>query len=324
MSYTTILQGSFLSTAAPQLITLESGVDWMRVYNFTQAAARTNAVAGEWYWQKGMAANDGLVWTYTNGGVAVNPCALTLNTCSGAVLNGFTFINTTVNAPGVTTALTAVSADAIPVVTTAVAPSTGTVVRLYNVLGAQQLGGVDFTVTNLSGTTFQLANMAQIVAGTTGNYSVIPFDPYFYPTRRTISIISKAASAVVTMTVNHGYSVGQNVRFVVPASYGMTQINGLLGVITAVTASTITVNINSTAFTTFAWPTTAQGPFALAEVIPVGEAAFQPYANNLTDGVQNNGVTAMSLGFNVTVGGPAGLAVNDVMYWTAGKSFSSN
>lgn len=63
-----------------------------------------------------------------------------------------------------------------------------------------------------------------------------------------ITAITKAASAVLTLGT-HPLVAGQSVH--VSGVAGMTQINGLRALITAVTATTITVGINSTAFSTY-------------------------------------------------------------------------
>ncbi len=63
-----------------------------------------------------------------------------------------------------------------------------------------------------------------------------------------ITGISKASSAVVTLGA-HTYVTGMSVNFKSVA--GMTQINGLRGLITSYDATTITVNINSSAFSVY-------------------------------------------------------------------------
>jgi len=63
-----------------------------------------------------------------------------------------------------------------------------------------------------------------------------------------ITAITQAASAVVTVGT-HTFVVNESVYF--SGVVGMTQINGLRGTITAIAATTITVNINSTAFTAY-------------------------------------------------------------------------
>jgi uncharacterized protein (TIGR02217 family) len=64
----------------------------------------------------------------------------------------------------------------------------------------------------------------------------------------TVTAITQAASAVVTVGA-HTFLVGESVHFI--GVVGMTQINGLRGTITAVGGTTITVNINSTAFSAY-------------------------------------------------------------------------
>lgn len=63
-----------------------------------------------------------------------------------------------------------------------------------------------------------------------------------------ITGISKASQAVITLGA-HGLVVGQSVQ--VSGVAGMTQINGMRALITAKDATTITVAINSTAFSTY-------------------------------------------------------------------------
>jgi uncharacterized protein (TIGR02217 family) len=65
---------------------------------------------------------------------------------------------------------------------------------------------------------------------------------------RSITAITKAASAVVTVGA-HTFSANDTVHFT--GVVGMTEINGLRGLVTSVGATTITVAINSTAFTTY-------------------------------------------------------------------------
>ncbi len=117
---------------------------------------------------------------------------------------------------------------------------------------------------------------------------------------------------MITLSVAHGYTVGQEVRFNVPSAFGMTEINGLLGVITAVTTgstNTITVNIDSTGFTAFAFPTSAVAAAGVtfAQVVPVGEAAInsvsQPFGNLLDDATRNVSVTGVIVGSTVQTTG---------------------
>jgi len=64
-----------------------------------------------------------------------------------------------------------------------------------------------------------------------------------------ITGISQASSAVLTLGASHGRVVDDSIH--ISAVAGMVEINGLRGTITAVTATTVTVNIDSSLFTTY-------------------------------------------------------------------------
>lgn len=326
MDNTIIQQGRFTATGSAVTLQIRSDVDWMAVYNITVgAASQTTAVGVKYYWQRGFPT--AAKWT-TFKSNAANAANLEQYITSA----GFTLVDSSVNPNAALQAtITAISNASIPVVSNSGTNglSAGDVVRLYNVASAQQVGGFDFTVgyNTLTTGTFSLDYMSQIVAGTTGSFRKLNFDPLFYPRRRYITKISQAASAVVTLSVTHGYKVGQEVRFIVPDAFGMSEISGLLGTITAINTATtngntITVNIDSSGFTAFAWPLSAAVPFTAAEVVPVGEdtsAALAAGVDILSDATLNTGYIGMVLtgGANNPGGG-----ASDVVYWVAGKSFS--
>lgn len=330
MDNTIIQQGTFTSTGASVTIPLRSGVDWMTVYNTTQAAATLGAnTKVKFYWQFGFP--QGSQWAESKLFNFVANTNITYTT-----VGGFTYIDSSINRYGPTNATITAISTANPAVVTNTGSNglvAGNVVRLNNIVGAPQFSGIDFTVGNgtLTGGTFSLDYAPVLaVAGTTATWEVVKFDPLYYPTRRYVTSISQATQAVIQFSVTHGYQVGQTIRLQVPAAYGMTQMNNVLATIVAVnttvapgaTSNSVTVNIDSTAFTAFAWPTNAIGAFTPAQAIPVGEntaSALALNVNILGDATYNSGYIGMNL-----MGGagfPAG-ANNDVMFWTAGKSFS--
>lgn len=327
MDNTIIQQGSFTSTGASVTIPVRSDIDWMAVYNITQAAAsQTTPVGVKYYWQRGFAS--GAKWT-TFKSNAANASNLDQYITS----NGFTLIDSSLQAPGVLNAtITAISNAAIPVVSNSGTNGlvAGDIVRIINVTSAQQLGGMDFTVgyNTLTSGTFSLDYMAQIVAGTTGSWRKIPFNPIFYPRRRSITAITQASQAVVTLSVTHGYSAGQKVRLIVPAAFGMVEMNGLQATIVSVnttttSGNTITLDVDSSAFTAFSFPLSAATPFSPAEVVPMGEDSAEALllgVNTLADATENQSLIGMRLTGGASC--PAG-AASDVIYWVAGKSFSN-
>lgn len=319
--YSGTMQGRFTSDGTTKTLMLRPDVDWIRVYNLTNTYADATAGA-EFYWQRGMTQGRGTVYskTVTTGVTTVAQIAAN---------SGFLLVDSSLNVPQAAVAYTAVSNGTPPVVSTgntAGLVAGQTIVRMVTPSGSdvRELGGLDFTVgTLVSNTSFQLKYMAQVAAGTfDGTFRVIPYDPIFYPRSRYISAITQAAQAVVTMTVTHGYQVGQVIRFIVPDAYGMKEINGLQGTILAIntTTNTITVNIDTTAFTAFVFPLDAAYPFSPAQVIPVGANTAVAIANNqnvISDSIVNTAYLGIQL-----MGGASlpGGAANDVVYWVAGKS----
>lgn len=109
-----------------------------------------------------------------------------------------------------------------------------------------------------SGTLFRIAVST---AGTTGGALTVN-DSNALVTAQTITGITQATSGVVTLSTGGGsnpFSVGQTITFA--SIVGMTQLNGLVGTVTAIggvtTAWTVTFNINTTAFTAWASAGTA-------------------------------------------------------------------
>lgn len=310
---TILQQGKYTSTGVRKLLSIRSDVDWMNLYNFTQAStSQTPGRLVEAYWQRGMAPGTGLVNLKLNGANTITRQAI--------LEQGFTLIDSSSNPVGaLDSTITAINAFAHPVVTVASTTKLvdGDVVRIINVVGAQQLGGYDFTIDVFNTTTFELSFMAQIVAGTTGSFRKIAFDPLFYPTHRSIARISQEITANIEMTVAHGFTIGQRVRMQVPAAFGMTEMDNLDGTIQAISQSVISVDIDSTGFTPFVFPLTAALPFTPALVVPIGMGSQESTVNLLDDATRNLGIIGMEIGPGI-VG-----ADQDVMYWAAGKSFSN-
>lgn len=322
-----ILQcGRFTSDGTSKILNLRTGVDYIRVKNLTIAAAsQTTAIGVEHFWQVGFP--NGSQWMTLKSNAA-NAANLTQYLTTG----GFSLLDTSIIQPGIlnngSTGISAITNATPPVVTvgSTAGMAPGAIVRLFDVAGGSQLDGYDFTVgyNTFSGTTFSLDYMsAQGAIGATGDFRVIPFDPQIYPQLRYISAVTRGTSTVVKMTVTHGYQRGQTVRFVVPAEFGMVELDGLTGTITAIdttttTGNTITVDIDSSTFTAFAFPASGGPAFTAAQVIPVGDDTAYAVQNNLNI---SSGATRNTQLIGIRLAGGANLpggANGDVMYWEAG------
>lgn len=319
---TLLQQGRFTSDGNNNTLQIRSDLDWMWVRNYTNYGATGNDGI-DFFWQRGFADGAALYKFKSGGGNTVNAGALSTG--------GFTLVDTSGNPLTNNTALTNTTNATQPVVSTTNTGNltTGSIVRLYSLNNTPNIGGIDFEVdTVVSNTSFRIRYAlasAPGAASTSGNWRQIKWDPIYYPRWRFVANITAANPAVITTTVSHGYTVGQKIRIYVPSDYGMTQINGLQGTITAVTASTITTDIDASSFTSFAWPAVANYPFSFARIVPVGEDLAEALSSTATsnfnqfdDAVDNQAYIGMILGGG---GSAPGGASSDVMYWVAGKSF---
>lgn len=380
MDGTIIGQGSFLAnlvnatgtiTAAnPTIIAIPSGVDWLKVYNYTQFGTvgtttatfqgTANASVGfEFYWQRGMAAGTGIV--YYKGAASAVMDADTL------VSGGFTLYDPSGQDPqalpllGAAVATTASTNATRPVVSTAntAGISVGTIVRMSNT-AQTDVNGIDMVVGAVTAnTSFTLLTATNPLAtapgaiGGAGFYRIVNYNALFYPRRRFVVKVTQAVTPTVSTSIPHGLCAGQLIRFEIPNLIpvaGMTQLNGLTATVLSVTDDyNFVINIDTSAFTAFAWPTIAQQPSSFPHFNPVGEdtanalvnlnaqvptiAGLQIFNTNtgiLSDSTVNTGFLGMILGsggngveLTTPIIGPAGTttsSVPDTIYWVAGKS----
>ena len=322
-----IVTGTFTTDAAasPVIINLPCAADEIEITNLTDIVTATNtpAVVVQARGLSAMRSGTALAKSGTGAGLTI-PESMILS-------NGFTFFTDTAGQNlSAATALTAISQAATAVVatgdTTTVPLVAGDVVRLYTTTGMLQVASMDFSVgTVVANTSFQLKYLNSAgfgAAATSGTWRKIPFaggpsvnvggvapNPRFYPRSRYVTAITAANPAVVTLSVAHSFTVGEKVRLIVPAAFGMVQMNNQLATITAVNlaANTITLDIDSSSFTAFAFPTSAiaAAGITFAQVVPVGEAAVNtvalPVGGSLADSAQNVSKSGVYVGSGVLV-----------------------
>lgn len=297
MAFTILTGGSFTSTGVGVNIPLPSSADYFRTWNITQlaAASPTAVVGGEWFGPAfgagASAANSGIRWKKA-GSSAILMDSFSTSTAS----DGFTYVT---SAPIVeaqaANAITAISAANPAVVTQTNTYSNGDFVRIYNTTGDLTIGGMVFQISSVSGAGYTLLGLANIAgnglaAATNGNTRRVSKFAAVDPERLFITNISQATQAVVSTSIDptNYYVVGMKIHFSVPASFGMTQIDQLTGTILAVNAVAasgnigaynLTVDIDSSAFTAFAFPVSAGSPTKqlFATLVPAGAATtFNP------------------------------------------------
>lgn len=330
MAFSGTMQGAFVSTGVPYLVVLRSGFSWIKTYNITQEYANTAGAMVEGYFDP-ISMTNGQGTQYTRGGGGA------LSVSQIAANAGFFVYDSSIQTVGPNVAITAITTGTPPVVDTANTAglvANSTIVRIYQTTNATQLEGIDFTVGAVTpNTSFQLLYGPTIaLAGTNGSYSIIPYDPFYYPRNRIITAITAQANtgyAQVVTSVTGGFVVGQKVTFTIPqvdaTHYGITQLNGQTGTVIAVdlATNTFTVNINITGYGTFAFPINASPAFTPAQITPAGSDTAVIYANNVAPtgpayvDTAQTGVLLMS-GAN----SPAGVNLDQIL-WVAGTSWNT-
>jgi len=332
MAFTLITQGSFLSTGVGVKINLPSSADYFKTYNLTQmplAPATAVVVMAEWFGGSLINPNSGLRWKKTNSTNALNLDTFGTATAS----NGFTYVTTApsieAQAPNAITAITAASPAVVSQTNTY---SEGDIVRIYNTTGMLQYGGMAVQISSVSGAGYTLTGIraAGLTAGTAGFTRRVSKAAAVDPEYLFVTEITKAVQAVVRTSIDPTpfYVVGMKIRFSVPGTYGMTEINGLTGTIVALSSAnyTMTVDIDSTSFTTFAFPLTTASPTAqaFATLAPAGaKTSFDPVTLVQTgyDFVKQPFHTGQFTPYMFLAGGaqsPAG-ASGDSILWQAFK-----
>lgn len=329
MPFTILDGGSFTSTGAGAKILLPSSADYFRTWNITQIgqANPNKVVMGEWFGSKfgaGQSADGtGLKWVKTNVLLQVSPFA------SG----GFTYVNSSpvVEAESAA-AITNISRADPAVVTQANSYSENDILRIYLTIGMPQIGGMDFQISNVSGAGYDLIGLdssAFSADATSGYTRRISKYNAVEPEALYVTKVTRGVSTVVRTSVDPGnyYVVGMKMRFSIPSSFGMTQLDGLTGTILAIDSATyeLTVDIDSQSFSAFAFPAAADiSAQRFATVAPAGASTkydpnLQVYTGyNFSLQPFHSGQFVPYMYLAAGAQSPAG-ALNDVINWMAYK-----
>lgn len=299
LPYSFIGCGTYTNPATPvvQNIALTDVPDWFFVKDTTNWGAQStaaNPIYSEWF--SSMTAGSFLALgqpSSTGSGVA-------LYTSQGTS-GGFTFINQALPPTFGKVAVTAVNGTTFVVSTgTTTGINVGDNVRLVGIAGALEISSILFTVTAVSAATSltlgyaatAVSNGWTIANGTTGFYQKV-YPTGFYPNELPVLQITQAAQAKVYFGRPNTFTPGEIVDFQIPTSYGMTQLSNLTGkpggaarvLVSTNTASesSITINVNTTGFTAFAYPTSANfaGNPSPATCFPAGSGVV-PYNGSAT------------------------------------------
>lgn len=258
--------------------------------------------------------------------------------------NGFTFFD-----PANPPTFAPLAATAINNVTWVVAmANTGSIVvgdyvKVINPVGMLQMSGLVAQVTavtpNVSITLGYVASAVAaglVVAAPATSASIIKFIPNrFYPRAKQTLFVTNANQATVYFAGQNDFTPGELLDFITPAPFGMIQLNSLtalsgaarvLTVTNSATVSSVTLDLNTSGYTPFVYPTSAnftsgKSPAftmpAGSGVVPFNGSATVPASppgTNLADAFDNRNQYLMQIGTSA-VGVP-----NAKMQWMAFKA----
>lgn len=347
LPYSFIGKWDYVNPATPIAVNIPmtDKPDWVIVKNLTNWGD-TTAITGietEWFSSMAQGSYIGMSQTVTTDA---------LSTIAGTS-GGFTFIDQT-NPPTYSkVAITAITTSTGVVLTgTTTGINVGDYVRLINVVGALELTSIAFQVTAVSaGVSITLGMLATAVtaglvaaAGTTGFYQKV-YPGFMYPKLSPVLYITQATQAKVYFAKPNDFTPGELVDFQIPVPYGMTQLSNLtatpvagatvnkpgaarvLQTINSATESSIVLDYDTTGFTAFVYPTSANyaggaSPAvcfpAGSGIVPFGASAttigsatlpLSPPGTNLVDSFDNRAQYVMNLGLSVVGAASAHMVV---------------
>lgn len=313
--------------------------DWVIVKNLTNWGDTTAITSIESEWFSSMAQGSYIAENQT---VTTNALVSAAGTSGG-----FTFVDQTNPPTYPKVAITAVNGTTFVVSTgTTTGISVGDFVRLINVVGAHELSTILFQVTAVSAGVSITLGMAATAAtagwtianGTTGFYQKV-YPGFMYPKAKTVLYITQATQAKVYFGTPNDFTPGELVDFQIPTPYGMTQLSNLtatptagptgnppgaarvLSVTNTATESSIVLDYDTTGFTAFVYPTSANfaGGNSPATCFPAGSGVVplngsatipqSPPGTNLQDAFDNRAQYVMNLGLNVVGAASAHMVV---------------
>lgn len=321
--YSRLARGSFTSAGTSQVINLPFQPTHVNLTNYTAFSAPAQYSVTRAFWDiamgQGVAAFDYIEASSSPWITAVDYTTSGITTFSAGQLLQYGPKIQIVSATAANPIVFTVSANTYNV---------GDVVvfeGLYqsSTTGMPQICGMPFIVSAATSTTFSVvwpgagSNYTALSSSPTGAYVQKVLYPYLYePGTAFIEAISLGTTTTVTTTAPHNFTVGQEIAFRIPASWGTTQLNSLPNTttpgspiyyyVTSVTSNTQFVcNANSTGYTAFNTnQTVASVPgLTFPQVVAVGDVN--------TGGVQYSGgklypsPVIPTYSGNSTINGPA-------------------
>ena len=285
-----IAAGSFVSTGNGLVLPFAGTPDIVRLYYQGDSAGDiwiSSANPGkvkEVYWNRNMADFSALITKNTDGAATDQKAFVSAG--------GVSYYDPEFGQLGPAIVGTAIS-QANPASVTAAGHGlqTGDIVLITGSTGMLQIAGMYFQITRTGVNTFTLNGLDSSGFAAPATAAVIRkvlYPGIWQPQSCLITKITQAADAVITTSVDHGYVADQLIYLSVAPQFGMSEAAGKITKIKSVTANTMTVELDTTGFTAFAFPASAAGPFDFPNLSNYGadsSLVLNAYRNDAVPGV---------------------------------------
>jgi len=299
----------------PDFIVLKSITGW---------GESSDAQAIEWWWEKSMSQGTAKGILQASEGSTPQVPAMTSYFISSSGISTYNTANPPSFAALATTAITGIAGTFVVTMASTGSIAVGDWVRLYSTTGELQIAGYTFQVTavtaNVSITLGYMASSGMTFAADATAGQVLKYIPNrMYPRWNYIANITQASQGVVYFTGKNDFTPGEIISFRVPSQFGMDEINNkevrVLSVTNSATVSSITIDLDTSGYTAFTFPTSAVAAAGVdpavvvpsaSGVVPYNGSATvpqQPPGTNLLDAFDNRNAQVIHLGpglFNVS------------------------
>jgi hypothetical protein len=93
---------------------------------------------------------------------------------------------------------------------------------------------------------------------------------------RDILAVTNSYPMIVTTVIDHGYVAGMDVTFQIPTQFGMVELNGKNVQVLSITTDTLTIDLDSTNFSVFSYPSPLPLAYTPPTVIPNSSGKYLP------------------------------------------------
>lgn len=308
--------------------------DYILARAITGYGEANDAQSIEWWWERSMA-------QYTAKGIQQSSHATDPALTSKFLTTGGISHYDTKNPPTFAgLAATAINASTFVVsMANTGSIAVGDRVRITNLLGAREISGYTAQVTavtaNVSITLGYWASASLALGAAATQATITKYIPNrYYPKERYIANITQAAQAVVSFTMPNDFTPGEKVSFRVSSLFGMKEINNVSARVLSVTnsssVSSITLDLDTSGFTAFTFPSDANFasvspavcvPSSSGVVPSNGSATIpqEPPGTNLQDAFDNRNVRLINFGTGLFTVSSFDVTVGDTWMWQAFK-----